>query len=107
MMRQHVSLNITAVGRVKASFAYVVGELGPNVTQGSVASNYKGTIHAKFGANGFTDAQFPGGIPHQLREMTRLVLVGLIVEIVTAYLVIPGIHVKDTDQCVYIAKQFM
>lgn len=91
MMRQHVALHITAVGRVEVSFAYVVRELGPNVTQRSVASNYKGTIHAKFSANGFADAQFSSGIPHQLREMPRLVLIGLIVEIVTTYLVIPGI----------------
>lgn len=90
-MRQHVALYITAVGWVEVSFGNVVSELGSNVTQGSVASNYKSTIHAKFGTHGFADAQLSSSIPHQLREMTRLVLISLIVEIVTAYLVIPGI----------------
>ena len=64
MMRQHVSLYITAVGRVKVSFGNVVGELGSNITQGSVASYYKSTIHAKFCPHGFADAKFSGSVPH-------------------------------------------
>lgn len=91
MMRQNITLHITAIRRVEVSFGYVVSELGPNVTKRSVASHYKSTIHAKFGPRGFADAQFSGSIPHQLREMTRLVLIGLIIEIVTAHLIVPEI----------------
>lgn len=64
MMRQHVSLNITAVGRVKVSLCDIVGELGSNITQGSVASYYKSAIHAKFCPHGFADAELSGSIPH-------------------------------------------
>ena len=92
MMRQHVSLYITAVGRVKVSLCNVMGKLGSNVTQGSVASYYKSAIHAKFCPHGFADAKFSCSVPHQLGEMPRFVLVGLVVEIVAAYLVIPVVQ---------------
>lgn len=89
-MRQYIALDIAAVRRVEVPFAYVIGKLGSNVTKRSVASHYKSAIHAKFGSHGFANAKFSGSIPHQLGEMTRLVLISLIVEIVTAYFIIPG-----------------
>ena len=64
MMRQNVSLYITAVGRVKVPFGNVMSELGSNVAQGSVASYYKSTIHAKFCPHGFADAKLSGSVPH-------------------------------------------
>ena len=81
---------MTAVRRVKVPSADVGGELGSDVSQRSIAGNNKSTIHAKFGTQGFTDTQLTCSIPHQLGEVTRLVLVGLIEEIVATYLIIPG-----------------
>ena len=80
---------MTAVRRVKVPFADVGGELGSDVSQRSIAGNNKSAIHAKFGTHGFTDTQLTCSIPHQLGEVTRLVLIGLIEEIVATYLVIP------------------
>ena len=88
--RQCITLYMTAVRRVKFPFADVGRELGSDVSQRSIAGNNKGAIHAKFGTQGLTDTQLTCCIPHQLGEVPRLVLIGLIEEIVATYLIIPG-----------------